>query len=249
MRKRGLALLLLIAAPLAAAAGPAHAATPAAKVVDCRTGKVPELRSATFEGRMKTVKGARRMQMRFELLTVSPGADEPQAVKVPELTPWRRSRVGVSAFNYAQTVKGLSSGVTYRARVYFRWLNAAGKVIREEQRESGTCVQDGDLPNLVLGSVKSAPGQVEGTATYTLQVGNTGQGDAESLTVSLFADGAHIDTRTIDGLKSGEFTAVRFTGPYCSRLRAVVDRGATVPETVEEDNELRARCPGPPPRR
>jgi hypothetical protein len=189
------------------------------------------------------------MQMRFELLSETPGADEPQAVKVPELSPWRRSRAGVNAFNYTQTVKGLSSGVTYRARVYFRWLSAGGKVIREEQRESGACVQDGDLPNLVLGSVKSGRGTVEGTAVYVLQVGNTGQGDAESLTVSLFADGAHIDTRTIDVLKSGAFTTVRFTGPYCRRLRAVVDRGATVPETVEEDNELRARCPAPPGRR
>ena len=242
MRKRGLALLLATALSLAALAAPAAAATPAAKVVDCRTGKLPELRLAVFEGRMKAVKGTSRMQMRFELLERTPGADQPQAVKVPNLTPWRRSRAGVRAFTYAQTVKGLSSGVTYSSRVHFRWLNSAGKVIRTEERESGTCVQDGALPNLVLGSVKSAPGQVEGTAVYTLQVGNTGQGPAESVTVSLFADGAHIDTRTIDGLKPGEFTAVRFTGPFCRRLRAVVDRGATVPETVEEDNELRARC-------
>jgi subtilase family serine protease len=76
-----------------------------------------------------------------------------------------------------------------------------------------------------------------------VQVGNTGAGDAEALTVSLYADGAHIDTRTIDGLKAGDFTTVKFTGPRCSKLRAVVDRGQTVPETVEEDNELRARCP------
>jgi hypothetical protein len=242
MRKRGPALLLTSALGLAALSGTAHGAVPVAKVVDCRTGKAPELRLATFEGRMRAVKGAIRMQMRFELLERTPGADEPQAVKAPTLTPWRRSRTGVRAFTYAQTVKGLASGVTYSSRVHFRWLSPGGKVIRSEERESGTCVQDGALPNLVLGSVKSAPGQVEGTAVYTVQVGNTGQGDVESLTVSLIADGAHIDTRTIDGLKAGEFTSVRFTGPFCRRLRAVVDRGATVPETVEEDNELRARC-------
>ena len=244
MRKRGLALLLLSALGLAAPAA-APAATTGARVVDCRTGKAPELRLAEFEGRMKAVKGTRRMQMRFELLEQTPGADEAQTVKVPSLTPWRRSRVGVKAFTYSQTVKGLSSGVTYSTRVQFRWLNAAGKVIRSEERESGTCVQDGALPNLVLGSISSAPGQVEGTAVYTVQVGNTGQGAAEALTVSLIADGAHVDTRTIDGLKPGEFTSVRFTGPACNRLRAIVDRGSTVPETVEEDNELRARCAAP----
>ncbi|HEX8054044.1 MAG TPA: CARDB domain-containing protein [Thermoleophilaceae bacterium] len=242
MRMRGLALLLTSALSLVALSGTAQAAVPAAKVVDCRTGKAPELRLATFEGRMTAIRGTQRMQMRFELLEQTPGTAEPQPVKAPTLTPWRRSRVGVKAFTYAQTVKGLASGVTYSSRVYFRWLSPAGKVLRSEQRDSGTCVQDGALPNLVLGSVKSTPGQVEGTAVYTVQVGNTGQGDAESLTVSLIADGAHIDTRTIDGLKAGEFTSVRFTGPYCRRLRAIVDRGATVPETVEEDNELRARC-------
>jgi CARDB len=245
MRKRGLALLLASALSLAALAGTANAATPVAKVVDCRTGKAPELRLATFEGRMKAVKGTRRMQMRFELLERTPGVEQPQAVKAPELSPWRRSRVGVDGFTYTQTVKGLSSGVTYSSRVHFRWLNAAGKVIRQEERESGTCVQDGDLPNLVLGSVKFVAGSVGGTAVYAVQVGNTGEGDAEALTVSLFADGAHIDTRTIDGLKSGEFTTVKFSGPYCKRLRAVADRGQTVPETVEEDNELRGRCPAP----
>ena len=241
MRKRGLALLLLSLLPLVAAA-PASA-TPTAKVVDCRTGTTPEARLATFEGTMRAIKGAARMQMRFELREQTPGAASPQTVKAPELSPWRRSKAGVRRFSYAQTVKGLSSGVTYSSRVQFRWVSLTGKVIREEERVSGTCVQDGDLPNLVLGSIKFGRGSVEGTSVYIVQVGNTGEGDAKSLTVSLFADGAHIDTRTVDSLKAGAFTTVRFTGPRCSRLRAVVDRGATVPETVEEDNELKARCP------
>jgi subtilase family serine protease len=99
------------------------------------------------------------------------------------------------------------------------------------------------LTNLVLGSIKFGRGSVEGTSVYIVQVGNTGEGDAGPLTVSLIADGAHVDTRPIDSLKSGEFTTVRITGPRCRRLRAVADRGETVPETVEEDNELKARCP------
>ena len=119
---------------------------------------------------------------------------------------------------------------------------AHGRVIRRAQRTSGACVQDGKLPNLVLASVRSTRGSVEGTAIYTVAVGNVGAGNADALTVSLIADGAHIDTRTIDGLKAGEFTTVRFSGPYCRRLRAVVDRSQTVPETLEDDNELRARC-------
>jgi hypothetical protein len=244
MRMRGLALLLSSALTLVALTGTAQAADPTTKVVSCRTGEEPEQRSAAFAGRMKAVKGTVRMQMRFELLEETPGADGAQAVKEPRLLNWRRSKPGVRTFNYVQTLKGLASGVTYRARVTFRWLNGAGKVIRTEQRVSGACVQDGDLPNLVIGSLKTGPGSVDGTYVYVVQVGNTGAGDADGVKVSLLLDGALLDTREIEGtLKPGDFTDVRFTGPRCAKVRAEVDRGLTVPETVEEDNELRARCP------
>ena len=243
MRSIGLAPLLAAALLVGGLTGTAGAASrTAVKVSACEVGKVPEARLATFEGRMRPVKGAVRMAMRFELLSQTASTQAAEPVTAPDLSPWRRSRAGVSEFSYAQTVKGLAQGVTYSSLVHFRWYDARGRVIRRAERRSGTCVQDGDLPNLVLGSVKSARGSVEGTAVYTVSVGNTGQGDVDAFTVSLIADGAHIDTRTIDGLESGEFTTVRFTGPYCARLRAVVDRGDRVPETVEEDNELRARC-------
>jgi hypothetical protein len=243
MRKRGLApLLVATALLLVGPPGGASAASQSVKVDGCRTGKLPDTRLATFEGNMRTVKGATRMAMRFHLLERTTSAEPAHAVKVPSLLPWRKSRSGVKQFSYSQTVKGLSSGVTYSSRVQYRWYNANGKVIRRAELESGTCVQDGELPNLVLGSVRSAPGSTDGTAVYTVQVGNTGQGAVQAFTVTLIADGAHIDTRTLDGLKAGEFTTVKFTGPFCTRLRAEVDRGKTVPETVEEDNSLRARC-------
>jgi hypothetical protein len=242
MRKRGLAPMLGTAVALGALVSPAQAALPSVKVAECKTGRTPESRLATFEGRMRGGKEVVRMAMRFELLERTPGAVTPQQVPAPQLSPWRKSRLGVKHFSYAQTIKGLSSGVTYSVKVQFRYYNVKGKVIRREERESGTCVQDGDLPNLVLGGVRFAPGSTEKTAVYTVTVGNTGEGDAKSVPVSLIADGALVDTRTVDLLKAGEFTTLKFTGPHCSRLRAVVDRPQVVPETVEEDNELRLRC-------
>jgi hypothetical protein len=234
--------MLATALLLGALASPAEAVLPSAKVVECKTGKTPEMRLATFDGRMRAGKNVVRMAMRFQLLERTPGAASPQSVEAPQLSPWRKSRLGVKDFSYSQTIKGLSSGVTYSAKVLFRYYNLKGKVIRREERESGTCVQDGALPNLVIGEVRFSPGSTEKTAVYTVKVGNTGQGEAKSVPVSLIADGALVDTRTIDLLKAGEFTTIKFTGPHCSRLRAVVDPGTVVPETVEEDNELRVRC-------
>lgn len=237
MRKRGLAPLLLVTALLTAGlTTDAGAAQRAVKVVDCRTG------TATFEGTVRAVKGASRMAMRFQLRQQGSATDEPQAVKAPDLMPWRKSRAGVKEFTYSQTVKGLASGVTYSVLVKYRWFNAAGKVIKRAEQPSGTCVQDGSLPNLVLGSVKLSPGAVPGTAVYTVQVRNIGGGAAEGVSVTLISDGSEIDTQTIDRLEAGEFKSLKFTGPHCNRFRAEVDPGETIPETVESDNELRGRC-------
>jgi hypothetical protein len=212
-------------------------------VVECRTGKVPELQRATFEGRMRAgSKTVVRMAMRFQLLEKTPSTEDAQVVNTPELAAWRKSKVGVKEFSYGQTIRGLSSGVTYSVRVQFRWYDVKGKVVRRQTRESGTCVQDGALPNLVLGGIRFAPGDTEKTAVYSVTVANTGQGDAKSVPVSLIADGALLDTQTIGELKAGESTTVKFRGPHCVKLRAIVDRAQVVPETVEEDNELRARC-------
>ena len=234
--------MLATALLLGALASPAQAALPSVKVAECKTGKAPEMRLATFDGRMRGGKNVIRMAMRFQLLERTPGAASPQQVDAPELSPWRKSRIGVKDFSYAQTIKGLDPGVTYSAKVQFRWYGLKGKIIRREERESGTCVQDGDLPNLVVGSVRFAPGSSEKTAVYTVSVGNTGQGEAKSVPVSLIADGNLIDTHTIDLLEPGQFKQIKFTGPHCSRLRVVVDPERAVPETVEEDNDLRARC-------
>jgi hypothetical protein len=237
--------MLVTALALGALASPAQGASivPTVKVAECRTGKVPELRLVKFDGRMRAgSKSVARMAMRFKLLEKTPGTENAQTVESPDLLPWRKSKPGVTEFSYVQTIKGLSSGVTYHARVQFRWYDAKGKVIRRTERESGTCVQDGALPNLVIGGVRLSPGSTEKTAVYTVSVGNTGQGEAKSVPVSLIADGALVDTRTIDLLKAGQFVEIKFTGPHCTRLRAVADPERVVPETVEEDNELRARC-------
>jgi CARDB protein len=228
--------------PLAFAA-PAHADGPASvKVTACQTGDQAANRSATFEGRMNTVKGAVRMAQRFKLVSITGTPAQAQEVKMPKLSAWHSSDRGVKRFVYAQTVKGLAEGATYRAVVNYRWLDAKGKVIRRAERESTTCIQDGNLPNLAVNSVQVAPGDVAGTAAYTVSVVNTGKGDAKAFDVGIIVDGALADSRQVDVLHPGASTTLKLTGPLCKRLRAVVDRTSRLPETIEDDNELRSRC-------
>jgi CARDB len=143
-------------------------------------------------------------------------------------------------------VRGLEAGVAYRAVVRFRWHDKNGKVIRRATRRSGECVQDGDLPNLELLSVTVSRGQTPGTARYAIDVGNTGDGPAEFFTIALFVTSAgqeaEVDSREIERIDPGETETINFNGPACSSFRAVVDRGHSVPETIEDDNVLKSRC-------
>ncbi|HEX8065710.1 MAG TPA: CARDB domain-containing protein [Thermoleophilaceae bacterium] len=238
----GLAVLAGTAATASAVGSAASDGAANARVVACATGDAPEKRLARFEGRMRAVKGTSRMSMRFRLVQKGTGGSAAQQVSDPLLGRWHRSRAGVDRFVYDQTVKGLVTGATYRGVVQFRWHDGDGDVIRRAERTTGDCVQDGDLSNLVVSSIKSGRGSKPGTALYSIAVANTGAGEAPAFGVALFLDGAVADSRTVDGLEPGESTVVKVAGPRCTRMRAVADRGDLVPETVEDDNDLRARC-------
>jgi hypothetical protein len=224
-------------------AAPAYADGPASvKVTACQTGDEPANRAATFEGRMNTVKGAVRMAQRFKLVSYTGAPAQAQEVKNPKLSAWHSSDRGVKRFVYAQTVKPLAEGATYGAVVNYRWLDANGKVIRRAERKSGKCIQDGNLPNLVLSSVHVTPGPTPDTAVYAISVTNAGKGDAGPFDIALIVDGGLPNSQQVNGLKAGTSMTQKLTGPLCKRFRAVIDRSRSLVETLKDDNELRSRC-------
>ena len=243
MRFRSAYLTLLALGGAALAAPGAAAAAPVASVhvADCQTGSDALDRLATYHAQMRAVPGTSRMSIRFQLLQRVPG-EPAQQVGDSSLSTWHRSRSGVKRFGYSQTVNGLQAGAMYRTAVQFRWLDASGHVIRRAKVTSGSCAEQGNLPNLTVTAVKIAPGATAGTAVYSVAVGNTGKGVAKNFSVALIVDGALSDSTSVDQLDAGETKTVKLTGPVCHRLRAVVDRENVVPETVEDDNSLRSRC-------
>ena len=82
--------------------------------------------AAVFHGRMRRVRGAERMRMRFTVLERVDGGDF-EVVHGPGL---------------------------WRARVDFRWLDEDGDVIRRARRRSGLCHQRGPLPNLRIEGIR-----------------------------------------------------------------------------------------------
>jgi hypothetical protein len=245
MRLRVLSACAAAACTLVPAASAAAAPKPLTtlKVRSCEVGDTAKHRQATFYARMRAVKGTNQMAMRFTLIDRA-GDGPPSVVDSAPLAQWRKSRPGVSSFGYAQAVAGLEKGGVYAVQVQFRWTDLQGRVIRSVKRTSQPCRQQGELPNLTITRAAARTGESPGTEMYSVDLTNSGPGEARAVSVDLFVDGAEADSATVALVGPGETLTVRFTGPACRRsLRIVADKLDTINETNEDDNVLRSRCP------
>jgi CARDB len=241
MRTR-LPLALLLAVGLAAPAAARAEKVAGVHVSKCKTGTRAKDRSATYKGWVRAVPGSERMAMRFKLVVQSPGQSSGRALSNTKLNSWHTSHAGVTKYVYSQTVRKLEPGSSYRMRVKFRWLDSSGNVIKRATHQSGSCVQDGARPNLVVSALSAFPGPAAGTAIYAVSIANRGDGPAEAFNLALFVDGGLADSRAIDRLEPGETATIDLNGPACKRVSAVVDVAETVAETAEDDNTLTSSC-------
>ena len=234
------ALAVLAVVPAAAQAAPLTTL----KVRSCQTGDSAHARSASFFAQMHAVPGTDRMWMRFTAYQRTATDRTLQPVPSPLLQQWRRSRPGVRTYGYDQTVTALQPGGIYAMGVEYRWLDPSGAVVRTGRRISGTCRQDGPLPNLTVGGVSARAGVSPGTESYAVSVSNLGTALARGVDVDVFVDSAQADTAHVDEIDPGQTVTVRVNGPACAqRIRAVVNRLGTVNETTDDDNVVRESCP------
>jgi hypothetical protein len=242
MARRLVAPLLPVAALLAAAPAPAATApaTPlpvTARLADCS----PEDSSAAFYGRMRPVDESARMWMRFILLEKR--LDRFEEVKAPGLSRWHRSKPGVGAFGYRQTVRGLQQGGVYRGRVSFRWYSAEGELIERARRTTGPCRQFEDVPNLTSELVGAESTKVRGVLRYVLAVANVGDADAAAVDVRFSVDGSVVNTVTLATLAAGERREVAVRGPHCaSSVASLADPAGVIVESSEDDNGETVAC-------
>jgi hypothetical protein len=238
-------LLAALAAFPAASLAASRADTPAtsgpvAKVLACDVTS-PD-RAATFYGRMDSIAGASKMQIRVQLLERLGRDDTWSKLDVPALQKWHTSQAGVKRFGWKQTVDALRAGGAYRARIHYRWLSAAGTVIETESRDTPLC--RGPLPNIVVGDLSRKPGPSTETSSYRVTIENHGKIDADEVDVSMSVDRAVLDTIVISHLAAGERRTVTFTGPDCRRaVRVKADPGNSIGESIEDDNSQLFSCP------
>jgi hypothetical protein len=234
-------LLTALAAACLVATADAGAASPTAWVKVSSCSRLTH--SASFYGRMKRVRSANRMAMRFTLLQRAEDDDAFVPLHAAPLAHWRKSKTGVGGFGYRQRVKGLADGSLYRMQVDYRWLDADGDVIKHTHRTSKTCSQAGPLPNLRVKVVDSSPTQLNGVRRYHVRVFNRGSAVARGFDVAFSVDGAAVDSKRVDALDAKASRQLTFRGPDCeSGVQATVDPTGTVLETDEQDNARAVTC-------
>ena len=245
--------LVLIAAVLACAIAlaPAHAlaASSGVRLLGCESALDAAGRAATFEGRMRTKRGAKRMQMRFALQTRSPGSPSWRSLPAAGFGRWLTSDSGVGRYVYTKRVVSLLAPASYRTIVRFRWLDADGDRIASSRSTSATCRQPDLRPNLRPLGVEARAGADAEHARYLVPVANRGRTLAGPFDVVVSVDNATLTPAQAPELAPGERALVEVQGPPCQpgqMLTVDVDPTGAVDERVEGDNQLSVPCPGAP---
>ena len=239
---------LALAAPAAGAAVPRSAAK--AVLVDCERGPggATADRAAVFEGQMRSVRGAARMQMRFTLQARTPDASRWGSVAAPGFGTWVSSQSGTSRYVYTKRVEGLLAPASYRVQLRFRWLSASGRTLASTRRNSATCRQPDPRPNLVVSSLAMRPTVKAGRYRYVAFVRNTGRSAADASELRMAVGGAELPFAPVIALEPGEGVEVAVEGPACAEgapVDADADAADEVDESDEADNRFTRLCPPP----
>jgi hypothetical protein len=237
-------LVLLAAAPAAGAAVPRWAAK--AVLADCERGSASGEGAATFDGQMRAVRGAARMQMRFTLQARTPDSSRWRAVDAPGFGTWVSSVAGTARYVYTKRVEGLLAPATYRVRLRFRWLGADGRRLATARRTSRACRQPDPRANLVVSALSVQHSARPGRYRYVAFVRNTGRSAAQASALRIAFGGVALPDAPVLALGRGEGIEVAVEGPACrpgQPVDADADVGEAVDERDEADNRFTRLCP------
>jgi hypothetical protein len=239
------ALLCALLVPAAASAAPVGSA----RLLTCDSALDPADRAAVFEGRMRTAKGATKLQMRFTLQTRGKGQVNWHALSAPGFGRWLSSDPGVGRYVYTKRVVELFAPASYRTLVRYRWLARDGHRVASDRATSPICHQADLRPNLRPLAINSRAGADAEHARYVVPVVNRGTTAAGPFDVVVTVNGVPLTPAQTPGLEPGERALVEVEGPPCAEgsiLTADVDPTGAVDERAEADNRLTVTCPGAP---
>lgn len=233
-------LFVLVAVPAAQAKPSARAL-----VSSCERGLEEADRAAEFEGQMRRVAGASRMQMRFTLQARTPDTGKWSGLTAPGFGSWVGSAAGTSRYVYTKRIEDLLAPASYRVLVRFRWLDSGGDIIQRAKDYSSTCRQPDLRPNLVVRSIGVQPAERPARRRYVVFVRNAGGSLADASSLLVTVNGAPLPQAPVAELEPGEGVLVTVEGPACgagTRVAAGADAEDALDERDESDNELTRPC-------
>jgi len=242
-----LAALAALAPALLAPAGAAAAADPRAeaRMTRCEPALEQGRRYLVVQGRMRRVRDAAKLQMRFELQVRLPERPRWARLDAPGFGTWLTADPAPRRYVYSKRVENLTAPAAYRMVVRFRWLDADGRRLTATRRTSERCEQPDLRPDLEPRRVGVTP-LTESERRYVVPVRNTGQTAAGPFAVTLTLNGVPLPSVAVTGLAPGREADVALDGPACepgSVIGVRVDSDATVDEADEADDELLRACP------
>jgi hypothetical protein len=246
MPRRVTAALTLLC--LVLLASPAVGAKPRAEALldSCEKATVDLDGAGVFVGRMRTIDGARRMQMRFTLQTRTDPTARWTTVAVPGFGVWTTSASGRSRYVYTKRVENLLAPASYRVSVRFRWLDADGDRIDSMRDTSPACKQPDPRPNLLVRGIGVEAAADAKSRRYVVLVRNNGHAAAGASSLSLTVGGEAQPDAVVPQLAAGEGTLVTLEAPACqpgTPLSAQADSGDAIDERDEADNTFTRNCP------
>jgi CARDB protein len=242
--------IALISLAIAAVTAPAaHAAVPksarAVSLTACERDTGAGDGAAVFEARMRLLPRTSRMQMRFTLQGRTPGRDRYAAITAPGFGSWVSADPGTSRYVYTKRVENLLAPASYRVKLRFRWLNAAGKVVQRAKAFSAACRQPDPRPDLTVRSIGVQSVADPARRRYVAFVRNTGRGVAGPSSLELIVAGTLLGSVLVAELEPGEGALVSIEAPACEEgdpVLAEADADEAVDESDEADNRFSRSC-------
>ncbi len=256
--KRFLVAALAVLAASSASTADLGASQPRARLQRfvCQPALEPAARAVSVRAVMRPLPGTKKMLLRFDLRSKSPGASY-GAVSGGDLGTWiapgdktlgQRPR---DVWILNKQVVDLPAPAAYRFRVSFRWTGAHERVLDTAVRDSPTCLQPELRPDLLVQSVdvQAIAGKPKWDR-YVATIRNRGATAAGSFEV-LFSPGGvlPVQARIVQGLRAHSSIQRTFVAPVsaCTTMSAptvTVDPNEQIDDQNRANNSLTAVCPG-----
>lgn len=233
------------------------------KASACVSGAMYSDRQLRFRSSMKSISAGGNMQMRaviqrryleqkrFQVVTPSGNSQD----LLPE---WlENSNPAATMFVYNFSVVPVETRAQYRVKVYYRWLDTSGEIVKRARRVSSVCAQTRKLPELGIVTrrqyANSGSSFPQMPAIHTVTVKNSGGSSASTFSVGGDVNGVALLSEPVTTPTVFDFVPFKtsvdfiFYGPECrsgDKITFTVNPDRSVRESNYDNGSVTESCTG-----